>query len=124
MEIYIVLKLQTTIEELLQGLSSKGRYDHLKMFLSRENIKHEFPMYFLYIGRDRFGKVRLDDLGFDGTQIHLSIEDCSTGFKKVVQLDIEDKEFQLLLIDWNDIRSLVLAENKSMHSNDELLEFE
>lgn len=118
------MKLQTTIEELFAGLQAEGRYDHLKLFLSRENIKHEFPMYFLYIGRDRFGKVMLDDLDFDGTQIHLSIQDCSTGFKKVVPIDIDDKEFQFILISWDDIRSMVLAESKPILSNNGLLDFE
>ena len=115
---------QTSLEALLAGLSTEGRYDHLRIFLSRKNDNHKLPMYFLWVSRTAFGKVRLDDIDFDGSCIHLSIEDCTTGFKKVISIDIADKEFQLLLIDWNDIRSMVLAESKPMLNNEELLEFE
>jgi len=115
---------QTSLEALLAGLSAEGRFEHLKLFLSREKIKHKLPMSFLYISRNSFGKVRLDDVDFDGSQIQLSIEDCATGFKKLVPIDVNDKEFQFLMISWDDIRNMVLAENKSMHNDNELLDFE
>lgn len=118
------MKLPTTIEELFEGLANGGRFDHLKLFLSRKNEPRKLPMYFLWVSRDAVGKVRLDDLNFDGTQVHLSIEDCTTGFKKLVPVGINDKEFQFILISWDDIRSMVLAENKSMLNCDELLELE
>jgi len=113
-----------SLEEIIAGLSAEGRYCHLKLFLSRKNDGHKLPMYFLYISRTAFGKVLLDDIDFDGSQIHLSIEDCTTGFKKLVPVDVNDKEFQFLMISWDDIRDMVQAENKSMLNNEELLDFE
>ena len=114
------MKLQTSEEELFAGLSSGGRYDHLILFLSRKKINRKLPMHFLWVSRTAVGKVLLEDIDFDGTQIQLSIEDCSTGLKKLVPIDIEDREFQFLLISWDDIRSMVFDANKSKINNDEL----
>ena len=83
------MKLQTSEEALFAGLANGGRFEHLKLFLSREKIKHKLPMHFLYISKDSFGKVLLEDVDFDGTQIQLSIQDCTTGFKKLVPIDID-----------------------------------
>jgi len=113
-----------SLEDLLAGLSAEGRYDHLRLFLSRKNDNHKLPMHFLWVSRNAFGKVMLDDVDFDGSCIHLSIEDCTTGFKRLVPIDVNDTEFQFLLISWDDIRSMVQAENKSMLNNDGLLDFE
>jgi hypothetical protein len=118
------LESQTSLSELFAGLSAEGRYGHLKIFLSRNNDKHELPMHFLWISRNAFGKVLLDDVDFDGTQIQLSLQDCKTGFKKVVTMDINDKGFQFLMISWDDIRTMVLADKKSILNNEELLDFE
>jgi hypothetical protein len=49
---------KTTIEELLSGLSENGRYDHLRLFLTR-NKTNEFGQYYLLVSRVVFGKVRL-----------------------------------------------------------------
>ena len=115
---------QTSIEELFDGLSPEGRYANLQLILSRNADKKELPAYYLWVSRDAFGKVLVDDLDFDGTHIHLDVQDCSTGFKKVVSIDVNDNEFQFLLISWNDIRDLVLGENKSVIKNDDLLDFD
>jgi hypothetical protein len=118
------MKLQTSEEELFAGLQAKGRYDHLKLFLSRKNEPRKLPMYFLWVSREAVGKVLLDDVDFDGSCIHLSIEDCTTGLRKLVPVDINDHEFQFLLISWDDIRSMVQMENKPMLNSNELLDFE
>jgi hypothetical protein len=118
------MKLQTSEEELFAGLQAEGRYEHLKLFLSRKNEARKLPMYFLWVSRDAVGKVMLEDIDFDGTQVHLSIQDCTTGFKRLIPIDVNDTEFQFLLISWDDIRSMVQAENKSMLNNDGLLDFE
>jgi hypothetical protein len=81
-------------------------------------------MYFLYISRTAVGKVIVDDVDFDGSQIQLSMQDCSTGFKKLVPIDVNDTEFQFLLLSWDDVRNMVQMENKSICNNDGLLDFE
>jgi len=115
---------QSKFQNLIDGLSPEGRYAYLQLFLSRKADKLRLPSYYLWVSRDAFGKVRLDAIDFDGTNIQLDIQDCSTGLKSIIQIDINDGDFKLLLISWEDIRNLVLGENKSVINTDELLEFE
>ena len=115
---------QTSIQELFAGLSPDGRFAHLQLFLSRKNEKHQLPMYFLWVSRNAFGKVRLDDLDFDGTHIHLDIQECTTGFRKTVSVDVNDEGFKFLMISWDDIRNMVMTGNKLMSNTDDLLELE
>ena len=112
-----------SLEELFAGLHPFGKYSHLQIILSR-NGNREMNQKFLMVTPSAFGVVRIDDVDFDGSQIQLSIEDCTTGFKKLVPINVNNKEFQFLMISWDDIRSMVMAENKSMLTNDDLLDFE
>lgn len=114
----------TLIQKLFNGLSPEGKYANLQLILSRNFDVKELPEYYLWISRNAFGKVRLDDIDFDGTHIHLDVQDCTTGLKSIIQIDINDGDFKLLLISWEDIRNLVLGESKSVINTDELLEFE
>ena len=114
---------ELSFQELFDGLSPEGRYANLQLILSRYLDKKELPAYYLWVSRESFGKVRLNNVDFDGTHVHLDIQDCSTGIKKAVPIDIDDNTFQFLLLSWEDIRVLVLKENKS-ETNDELLDFE
>jgi hypothetical protein len=114
----------TSIEELFDGLSPEGQYANLQFFLSRSFDKKELPAYYLLVSRDAFLKVRLDDLDFNGKDIELSIYDCSTNANSTLMLDINEKDFQCLLISWDDIKEMVLKDYKSDTSNDALLEFD
>jgi len=43
----------------------------------------------------------------------LDLQDCITGMVKQIPINVNDKSFNFLLISWDDIRRIVLAENKA-----------
>ena len=115
---------QTSIQELFDGLSPEGRYKHLQLIVSRNFDVKELPAYYLWVSKDAFGKVRLDDVDFNGRDIELSIYDCSTQINSIVMLDINEQDFQCLLISWEDIKEMVLKEYISDVNDGTLLDFD
>ena len=114
----------TSVERLFSELSPLGRYAHLQMILSRNADKKELPAYYLWVSKSAFGKVRLDDVDFNGRDIELSIHDCSTKINSVVMIDINEQDFQCLLISWDDVKEMVLNEYKSDVNDGTLLDFD
>jgi hypothetical protein len=112
-----------SFEELLSGITDSGQYGHLRLILTK-NDNRRFGQKYLMITPSAFGIVKLNELNFNDNQIHFELQDITTGFTKQISIDIGDNEFKFLMISWQDIRRMVLAdsENKSCHYD--LLEFE
>lgn len=113
----------TTIDELCEKQLESGKYEHLKIILSK-NDNHRFGQNYMYISRSAFGKVKLIDLDFIDGHLYIELQDCSNGLFIHNSFDVDDKEFKFLLISWQDIRNMVLTESCTKLSHDEMLEFE
>jgi hypothetical protein len=112
-----------SLEELLSGMTYSGQYGHLRVILTK-NDDHRMGQKYLWVSRSAFGLVKLNDISFYDNKIHLEIEDVSSGLIKSISLDVNDDRFRFILISWQDIRGMVLAENKTIFNNDEILEFD
>jgi hypothetical protein len=101
-----------TGDELLEGLLPNGKYSHLRIILSKNNNR-EFGQRYLMITPSAFGVVKLINVDYNGNKILLDLQDCITGMVKQIPINVNDKSFNFLLISWDDIRRIVLAENKA-----------
>jgi len=115
---------QTSLDELCEGLTSNGKFSHLQVFLYRIGSTHKIGQDYLYVSRDAFAKVKLVDLDFVDNHIYIELQDCKSGLFIHNSVDISDKEFKFLLVSWQDIRGMVLAESQSKFNNQDLLEFD
>jgi hypothetical protein len=113
----------TTIEELLSGLSENGRYDYLRLFLTQHKT-NEFGQYYLLVTRSSFRKVKLIDLAYYDNNIYVELEDCLSGTFIHQSFEINDSEFVLILISWNDLKSMVNTERLTSLTDDKLLDLE
>jgi len=99
-----------TIDELITNMkNAPEEFNHLKVFLHREQtkIQSKFGGKFLFVSPNSFGMVKLNDLVVEDYQIHLYLEDVFTGQSDTFTIDTNDKTFQFLLIEWNDIQEIL-----------------
>ncbi|WP_163323562.1 hypothetical protein [Draconibacterium mangrovi] len=99
-----------TIGELITNMTiNPQEFNHLKIFLHREDtkIQSDFGGKFLFVSPNSFGLVKLNDLVVENNNIQLYLEDVFTGQSDTFTIDTNDKSFQFLLIEWNDIQELV-----------------
>ena len=103
---------KVTDDNLLKGLLPNGKYSHLRIILNR-NFKPDLPQKYLMVNTSGFGVVRLNDVDYHDNKILLNLQDCTNGMVKQLTIDINDKKINFLLIAWDDVRRMVLAENKT-----------
>ena len=107
-------------------LNNSGRYEHLRIFLTKEK-KLPFERDFLLVTNAGFHKVVLKDISYDEPtgSICLVLQDCESGDIENLYLDIQDRNLKCIFVDWRDIRHMVLEEGLSNGAvDDELLDFE
>jgi len=85
-----------SFKDLFADLSPDGSYSNLQVILSRKLGANELPSYYLWVSKNSFGKVRLDSVDFNGSQVILSVYDCTTHLCGMVSIDIDDHDFQFL----------------------------
>jgi hypothetical protein len=112
-----------SFEAVLSGLTVSGRYDHLRLILSKNNNR-QIGQKYLMVCRSGFQVIKLIDIDYGENQICLALQDISTGMTKSVHLDIDDPEFRFILVSWQDIREMLKGENINKPIEDDLLEFE
>ena len=71
-----------------------------------------------------FGKVKVLDLIVDGDNITIEFIDIAMQRVGNVRVDITDKNPKVLFVNWNDIKKIVVNDNSTDYSDDELLEFD
>ena len=114
------------LNDLLISLEHSERYDHLRIFLTKEK-KLPFARDFLLVTKSGFHKVVLKDIDYNEETgvICLVLQDSESGEIKNLNLDIQDRNFKCIFVDWQDIKQLVLEESLSNGAvDDELLDFE
>lgn len=110
------------ITELLSNMmNTPEKFNHLKIFLHRENTKlpSEFGRKFLFVSQDKFGLVSLQDISVDNNFIKLNLEDVFNGQSGSFTINIHDKSLNFVLIAWEDIQEMIVQDNNSStkHNN-------
>lgn len=111
-------------DALLNAMANSDIYSHLRIILSRKAIKGTFPHCFLMVTPSSFGIVKLLDLDYDADKIVLHLQDIQTEIKSKVFIDIHDKRFKFLLIEWQDILDMVLTNHNLKDANMSLLQID
>jgi len=111
-------------DALLNAMANSDKYSHLRIILSRKSIKGTFPHCFLMVTPSSFGIVKLLDLDYDADKIVLHLQDIQTEIKSKVFIDIHDKRYKFLLIEWQDILDMVLRYESTLDGADEMLELD
>ncbi|MBN1186473.1 MAG: hypothetical protein JXB49_29630 [Bacteroidales bacterium] len=109
---------------LLNAMADSDKYSHLRIILSRKAIKGTFPHCFLMVTPSSFGIVKLLELGYDDDKIILHLQDVYTEITSKVYLDIHDKRYKFLLIEWQDILDMVLRYKSTLEGTEEMLELD
>jgi hypothetical protein len=107
--------MNTITELITKMMNTPEEFNHLKIFLHRENTKlpYEFGRKFLFVSQDKFGLVTLKDLSVENNHIYLYLEDSFTGQSGSFTIDTNDKTLKFLLIAWEDIQEMVVQDNSS-----------
>ena len=116
------MKRKPTIEKFYNGLR-EGNYSHLQIFLHR-NFKNKIGKKFLMVSPSSFGLVVVKDLKYENGYVIVQICDCVTGQVGNVRINIYDERQNVLFICFEDIKSIVLMDNKKVVDDSGLLEFE
>lgn len=114
---------QTTFHELCEGLTTDGKYSHMRMFLHR-NFNCKIGSKFLMVTPSVFGVVVLRDLTYENGIVIVEYLDCVTQQVGNVRIDINDERPCVLFICFEDIRSIVLTDSKNVDNDSGLLEFD
>lgn len=105
--------------------NSPENYQHLQIFLSRDGRSNcSKDNEFLMVSPNAFGKIKLLDLSVEDQIVILEIKDCSTNQVGNVRIDIGDASPRTFFICWQDIKRMVMSENKSMLCKAGLLDFD
>ncbi len=121
------LSKPASINELVQDMEKyPDAYQHLKVFLRRENSTGipDFGEQYLAVSQDGFALYRLDSVDYQDGRIFLSLKEATTDIAVTHTLDIHEEHPRCLFIRWRDIWDIVLADILRSNVDDiELLEF-
>ena len=114
------------VEGLISQMESCTDLHHrLQVFLHRDRkteCKSDFE--FLMVTPHTFGKVKLLNLNVEDPFVIIDFLDCASEQVGNVQIDVNDNKPQVLFICWQDIKSMVHADNHTIIDKSELLEFD
>ena len=116
----------TSINELVQNMEKHpDSYQHLKVFLRRENSTGipDFGEDYLAVSPSGFGLYRINSTDYQNGRIIISLTEASTNKAVSYSLDINNQNPSCLFIRWKDVKSMVFQGCMDSHKNDaELLE--
>ena len=120
------LSKPTSINELVQDMEKHPyRYQHLKVFLRRENSTGipDLGEEYLAVSPSGFGLYRIDSTDYLNGRIILSLTEVSTNKAVNYSFNINEVHPTCLFVRWKDVKSLVFEECMKSEINDkELLE--
>lgn len=116
----------TSINELVQDMEKHPDvYQHLKVFLRRENSTGipDFGEEYLAVSPTGFGLYRIDAVDYQNEKVILSFTEASTNKAVHYSLDINNQHPSCIFIRWKDVKNMVFDECMKSNINDsDLLE--
>jgi hypothetical protein len=119
-------KYPANLDELVQDMEQHPElYHHLKIFLRHENTTciPDFGEEYLVVNGNGFGVYSLNDIDYNDGRIVLSLTERDTKLPALITLDVDDKQPNIHLIRWHDVKEMVYAESTYTRLNiEDLLE--
>jgi hypothetical protein len=114
---------QPLLQEVMDGMTTLGKYNHLQIILSKNNNRRMGQKY-LVVSPVGFGVYQLLDVDYDAGIIQMKLMDTNTVKIVHVNQNINDDSMHLILICWKDIVRIVRKEDVWRTSNEEVLDFD
>lgn len=119
------LSKPASIQELVQEMEKHpSRYQHLKIFLRRENSTGitDFGEEFLAVSPNGFGLYRINSTDYQNGRINISLTEASTNKAVHYSIDINNQKPSCIFVRWKDVKNMVFGEcMKSKINDNELL---
>lgn len=116
----------STIDKLVQEMEQHPElYQHLKIFLRRENSTGipDFGEEFLGVSPSGFGLYRIESVDYQNGSIIISLTDTLTKELVTHSVDINNRQPSCLFIRWKDVKNMVFSECMKSNINEyDLLE--
>jgi len=116
----------STIDKLVQEMEQHPElYQHLKIFLKRENSTGipDFGEEFLGVSPSGFGLYRIESVDYQNGSIIISLTDTLTKELVTHSVDINNRQPSCLFIRWKDVKNMVFSECMKSNINEyDLLE--
>lgn len=114
------------LDELVQDMEMHPyQYQHLKIFLRRENNidNTDFGEEYLAVSHNGFAVYRLDSVDYQNGRVLLSLTEQSTNQTVKYSVDINNEQQSCIFLRWKDIKNMVFNECMKTNRNDsDLLE--
>ncbi len=114
---------QPTPQEFFDCWLTSGRYNHLKIILSKK-YKGTLGQHYLVISSAGFGVYQLDDINYNNGVILMALTNTDTGESAQIRLDINNEHPQYFLVCWDDIVQMAKKEDVCKTSDNYLLDFD
>ena len=125
-EILMKRKCPHSIDEMVNEMETHpDAYQHLKVFLRRENSTGipDFGEEYLAVSPSGFGLYRINSTDYQNGRIILTLTEASTNKEVSYSLDINNQNPNCLFIRWKDLKRMVFNECMKRNINDnDLLE--
>ncbi len=119
-------KCPNSIDEMVSEMEKHpDEYQHLKVFLRRENSTGitDFGEKYLVVSPSGFGLYRINSLDYQNGRIIISLTETSTDKAVYYSLNINVEHQSCLFIRWKDVKNMVFSECMKSNINDyDLLE--
>ncbi|MBP7508399.1 MAG: hypothetical protein KA807_11280 [Prolixibacteraceae bacterium] len=115
---------KVTEDELLESMANSDNYSHLRILLSHKPFKAILPHLFLMVTPSSFGVVKLLDIDYEENNIIVHLQDFVTEVISKVYLDIHEKRYKFLLIEWQDVLDMAISYQKNKEIKNEMLELD
>jgi hypothetical protein len=118
-------KPNTTKGQLKSMRKFPDDYEHLKLFLHREDNKtYKTNQEYLLVSPNIFSKVKILNIDTQGFFIDIDIEDYATNKKETLRIDMTDDRQRYLFVHWDDVKDMVYHDPLDCEEDNSLLEFE
>jgi hypothetical protein len=116
-----------TMDDLIDAMQvNPEKYEHLQIILGRDNtgLSRGLGQEYLLVNKIGFGIYQLNHIEYINGIILMALTNSSTGNRAEITLDINNEHPEPLLIYWNDIKEMVIADNNRNVNGHDLLDFD
>jgi hypothetical protein len=113
----------TSQQELENAIEQGHQFSHLQVIINGNSGRTVDDQY-LCVTRRGFEIVTITDIDYVENRVIYSLKSSVTGRSKEIKLDIDDKSFQFLLLNMEDIKDMIVTSGCHYGPTDELLDFQ
>lgn len=114
----------SNLKELLDAMSTTDSFSHLQVMVRHRPEVGVLPQRYLMVTPDDFELVNLLYINYKDENVILRLQNPITKKLSDTRIDIHDKSFKFLFINWQDIIEMVQHDCVDMNHSETLLELD